>query len=491
VVSPYVCLLTKNLGQHPMQVTELDSKGLHKQFKITVDASRINESVEQELRNAGEKIKIPGFRPGNIPMKVLKQRYGKSVQADVLKNLINETTTEVIKERNLRPAQTPSINIQDYKEGGELVYEMSFDAFPEVPEIKFDKITLDRKTFEVPASEIDDALTRIAERSPKLSPKKEGTKAAKGDVVKIDFVGKLDGVAFDGGTANDFDLELGGGQFIEGFEEQLIGSKSGDDKLVTVTFPDNYPSANLAGKETTFAVKIKEVQGKELPEINDDFAKERGLADLAALRDAVSKQIEGEYNQLVRNQLKKQLFDILEEQYEFELPQGMVDVEFSTIWERLMQAKKEGDATLADKSEEELKEEYMQVARRRVKLGILLAEVGHRSKVQISREELMRAVMQQASMFPGQEQKVMEFYRNHPERMDELRGPILEEKAVDHILSKATFNDKKVSLDELTAQDDENEESDSKKKSAKSKAKPAEDKDADKAKAAPKKKAAK
>lgn len=455
-----------------MQVTELKSEGLNKQFKVVVDAKRINGAVEKELQSAGERVKIPGFRPGNIPMKVLKQRYGKSVQADVLKNIINEVTTEVINERKLRPAQTPSINIEDYKEGGDLVYQMSFDTFPEVPDLDFEKITLDRKTFELPEKEIDEALKRIAERSFKLEPAKEGAKAAKGNVVKIDFVGKLDNVAFEGGTANDFNLELGAGQFIEGFEDQLIGTKAGEETVVTVTFPDNYPSDKLAGKEATFDVKVHEVQTKELPEINDEFAKERGLSDLAALRDAVRQQLSSEYDQLVRTQLKKQLFDIMEDKYDFELPQGMVDLEFSTIWERLMQAKKEGDESLGDKSEDELKEEYSKVARRRVKLGIVLAEIGHRSKVQISREELMRAVMQQASMFPGQEQKVMEFYRSHPERMDELRGPILEEKAVDFILGKVKFNDRKVTLEELTASANE-EESDggSKKKAEKAKSK--------------------
>ena len=473
-----------------MQVTELDSKGLHKQFKIIVDAAQINTAIDKELQSLGERVKIPGFRPGNIPLKVLQQRYGKSVQADVLKNLINQTTTDVVRERNLRPAQTPSINIEDYKEGGDLVFQMAFDAFPEIPEITFDNITIDRKTFEIPDSEIEDALKRIAERNPSLTPAKEGAKAAKGNVVKIDFLGKLDGVPFEGGAANDFNLELGGGQFIEGFEDQLIGTKAGDDKLVTVTFPQNYPSQNLAGKECTFAVTVKEVLVKELPVIDDAFAKERGLADAEALRNAVRTQLSSEYDGLVRNQLKKQLFDILEERHDFELPQGMVDLEFSTIWERLMQAKKEGDSSLEGKSDDELKEEYMQVARRRVKLGILLAEVGHRSKVQISREELMRAVMQQASMFPGQEQKVMEFYRNHPERMDELRGPILEEKAVDYILGQVKFNDKKVTLEELVNAENEEEGGSAKKKPAKSSKAKANDESEDDSKPKAKKKAA-
>ena len=438
-----------------MQVKELESSGLKKKFKIVVPASQIEEQTEAELKTAGERVKIPGFRPGNIPMKVLKQRYGKSVQADVLKHAINHSTTEAIKQKKLRPAMMPQVNIEDYSEGGDLSFTMEFEAFPEVPEVTFDKMTLARNTFEIDEKEIDDAAGRIASRSPKLNPAKEGSKAKLGQVVNIDFKGMIDGVAFDGGSASDFRLELGSKQFIEGFEEQLVGAKAGDTVMVKVTFPKEYRAENLAGKPATFEVKLKEILDKDTPAIDDEFAKLHGFADVRAFREAIRDQLIKEYNQVVRTQLKKELFDVMEDRCNFELPEGMVEVEFNTIWERLKHAKAQNDPSVAGKSEDDLRKEYQAIARRRVKLGILLAEIGSRNKIQVSREELNRAMMQQASQFPGQEKKVMEFYQTNPDRIDDLRGPILEEKVVDHILTLVKYKDSKVTLAELVAFDEE------------------------------------
>ena len=470
-----------------MQVTELESKGLKKSFKIVVGAAQINEQMETELKAAGERVKIPGFRPGFIPMKILQQRYGKSLQPDVLKAVINHASSDVIAKKKLKPAMTPQINIEDYKEGGDLAFTMSFESFPDMPEIAFDQITLERKTFEIEEKEIDESAARVAEHNPKFAPAAEGSKARSGNAVLIDFKGMVDGKAFDGGSAEDFRLELGSGQFIEGFEEQLIGTRKGDDKIVNVTFPKDYPAQNLAGQEASFAVKVKDILIKETPEVNDEFTKTLGFADVRAFREAIRDRLMKEYDQVVRNQLKKQLFDTLEEKAEFEAPQSMVEMEFNTIWERLQEAKKRGDDIMADKDEEELKKEYQRIAQRRVKLGLLLADVGSRHKLQITREELGRAVMQQAGNYPGQEQQVMEFYRKHPERADDLRGPILEEKAVDFILSKVTFDDTKVSVDELVEESEE--DGDSKKKAAKS-SKAKADKPEKEAAAKPKKKKA-
>ena len=450
-----------------MQVTELENKGLKKKYKVVVDAKAIIDQTESELKAAGERVKIPGFRPGYIPMKVLRQRYGKAVQADVLKQVINRSTTDTIRQKQLRPALTPQIVVENYNEGSDLTFTMEMETFPEVPEIVFDKITLERHSYDIAESEIDDAIKRIAERSPELKEMKVGAKAANGNVVAIDFTGMLDGEVFEGGSAKDFRLELGSGQFIPGFEDQLIGAKAGDDMTVKVTFPKDYPSANLAGKETTFSVKVHGIYTKETPAIDEAFAKARGFADIRAFREAVRNQLIKEYDGVVRNHLKKQLFDALEESYDFDLPQGMVDMEFNSIWERLQQAKTSGDESIAGKSDDELKEEYRAIAVRRVKLGIMLAEIGSRNKIQISREELSRAVMQQASNFPGQEKQVIEFYKNNPDRMEDLRGPILEEKSVDFILGKISFSDKRVTVDELLkASEDDGA---IKKKSAKSK----------------------
>lgn len=464
-----------------MQVTELESKGLRKSFKITVDAAQINDQVEQELRTAGERVKIPGFRPGYIPMKILKQRYGKSVQNDVLQKVINRASGEAVAQKKLRPAVTPQVDINEYKEGGDLTFTMSFESFPEIAEINFGKITLERKTFEIDQKRIDEATQSIAERSPKLNRAPEGTKAKLGNVVTIDFKGTIDGVAFDGGAASNFNLELGSGQFIEGFEEQIVGAREGEDVTVNVPFPKNYQAKNLAGKDAAFAVTVKEIHTKEAPALDDEFAKKHGFNDMAAFRDAIRGQLVKEYDNVVRNQLKKQLFDELEGLCKFSLPQGMVDQEFESIWQRLKEAQEQGDESVAGKDEAELRKEYKAIAERRVKLGLLLADVGNKNAIQISREELMQAVYQQARMFPGQEQKVMEFYRDHPERTNDLRGPILEEKAVDFILTKVKFNDTKVAVEDLV---EEEEDDSSKKKSAKSSKKSEEESKKSKKKAA-------
>ncbi len=447
-----------------MQVSELESKGLKKNYKIVVNAAQIEEQTEAELKRAGERVKIPGFRPGFIPMKVLRQRYGKSVQGDVLKQAINRATNELLSEKKVRPAATPQVNIENYEDGGDLTFTMSFESFPEVPTVDFDKISLSRNVVKIEEKDVDEALARVAEHSPVFSRAKDGAKAELGQVTVIDFKGMIGDEAFEGGSAEDFRLELGSGQFIEGFEEQLVGAREGEDRMVKVKFPDQY-AKQLAGKDAVFHVKVKEIQTKSPGIIDDEFAKARGVADAAALREAIRTQLVREYDQVIRRQLKKDLFDQLEESYDFELPQSMVDAEFKTIWERLQQAKAEGDTSSEGRSDDEMKEEYQSIARRRVKLGIMLADIGNRNKLQVSREEISRAVMQQASMFPGQEKQVMEFYRNHPERVEDMRGPILEEKAVDFVLSKVKFKDKDVTVADLVASEEEDEaEGEAKKK---------------------------
>jgi len=441
-----------------MQATQISSEGLKREFKIVVDSASIQSQMETELKTAGEQVKIPGFRPGFIPMKILKQRYGKSVQGDVLKQAINQATNDFIAEKSFRPTLTPQVNIESYEEGKDLVFSIAFEVFPEMPEVDFKKITLHRKVYEISEEDVDTTVATIAERNPKLVRAPEGTIAALGNVLTIDFKGTVNGIAFNGGTASGFKLELGSGQFIAGFEEQLVGAKEGDERKVTVTFPKDYPGADIAGKEADFAVTIHEIHIKEVADINDEFVKAKGFSDIKAFRDTVRAQMSKEYDTLVRNSLKKELFDILEKE-KIELPQAMVDMEFNSIWQRLLEAKKQGDDSFEGKTEDELKAEYMEIARRRVKLGLLLADIGSRQKIQISREELTRAIMEQASQYPGQENKVMDFYRKNPERMEDLRGPILEEKAVDFILNESIFVERKVSLEELASGDEEEDNS--------------------------------
>lgn len=454
-----------------MKVIELESTKLKRSLKIVVDAKRINDQLESELKAVGERVRMPGFRPGNVPMKVLKARYGKTVQGDVLKEIISHTSNEVMVQKKIRPAIRPDIQIEDYSEGGDLAYTLHCEVFPDVPEIKFESITLDRQAFEVEEKDIDEAVERLAKYSPVTERAKSGSKAKMGQVVQIDFKGMIDGKAFDGGTAEDFRLELGSKQFIDTFEEQLVGTKEGDEVTVKVTFPKEYGAKHLAGEKADFEVKVKEIYDLVPAVVDDAFAKARGLADVKALRDAIRDQLANEYGQVVRRDLKKQLFDTLEEECTFDLPQKMTEMEFTAIWERIKQARAEGDPELKDRSEEELKEEYEAIAERRVKLGLLLAEIGQKNKLQVSNEEINRAMMQQASQYPGQEKRVIEFYQKNPAAIDELRGPILEEKAVDLILSKVKYNDKKVTLKEIEALAKEENEAPKAKKKSKAKKK--------------------
>ena len=440
-----------------MQVTELEAQGLKKKFNIIIGADAIEAGKQLELEKIGKTAKIAGFRTGKVPMKTLQNMYGKAIIADVLDKAIKDSVNELATKNNFRAAAAPDIKLEEYNEGGDLVFSVGLELFPELPELNFEEISITRKVFDITEKDIGDAANRIAQRSPEFVELPAETAAENGNIVRIDFKGTLDGIEFAGGTSEDFELKLGSKQFIEGFEDQLIGAKAGENRIVKVTFPAKYPAANLAGKDAQFAVNVKAVLEAKTPEINEEFATARGFENLAALRDRIKEQMEREYGEIIRNHLKKQLFDALEENFIFDLPESMVDAEFKTIWERVQQAKAEGDEELKAKSEEELLAEYKKLANRRVKLGILLAEVGTREKIQISREEISQAVILQANQFPQQARQIFDFYQKNPQRLEDFRGPILEEKAVDLILSKVQFNDAKTTLEDLLSSTDSDE----------------------------------
>lgn len=291
--------------KHSMQVTETESKGLKRAYDVLVPAAVINQKIETRLQSMGQRLKVPGFRPGNVPMKVLQQKFGKSVMAEVLEQTVNQSAKDAMEMKKLRPALPAKIEITNYEEGGELAFKMAVEVLPEVPSMDFSKITLERLVVDVPASEIDQGLERLRERNRNFIPKDKSAKAAEGDVVVIDFTGKKDGVAFEGGSAKKFRLGLGSGQFIPGFEDQLIGAKAGDEKTVKVTFPKEYHKEDLAGEPVEFDVTVHEVLEPQTPELNDEFAKEIGFDTVKELRDAVEKQIRKDYEGISRNQLKK------------------------------------------------------------------------------------------------------------------------------------------------------------------------------------------
>lgn len=451
-----------------MQVKAKAQKGLSYSYSVTVPASQLEAQMETELQSYGKRAKIPGFRPGKIPMSVLKQRFAKDVMGEVLQRSVNKASREVIEENKLRPAMAPEVKITEFKEGGDLQFDMELEVIPEVPKIAYEKFTVDEYTCEVPETKVTESLERLAQTRRHLH--KEEGEAKLGSVVKIDFVGKIDGEAFSGGSAKGHMLELGAGQFIPGFEEQLVGAKPGDEVAVKVDFPADYHSAALAGKPAVFDVTVHEVHRIHVPEVNEKLADAFGFEDLQALKKAVATQMAEELARAARDRSKKQLFDLLDEKASFDVPSRMVKAEFDTIWKQIEEARARGDKSLAEASEADLRKEYEKIAERRVRLGIILSEIGRAEKLEITREEISAAVMQQARAFPGQEEKIFEFYRKNPHQVDELRGPILEEKAVDWILGKVKRTEKKLSMEELLAAEEEDSaESKKTKKSSKKK----------------------
>lgn len=432
--------------KHSFKIEETENKGLKRAFQVVVAAKEIEADTDAELVKVGKKVKIPGFRPGKVPANVLKQKYGKSVLGDVIDHLVDHAVRDVLDKYKIVPALQPKVEIKDFKEGGDLTIAMSLEVMPEAPAIDFTKITIEKPVYEVGKEEVSEALSGLAKNNRTL--KEKSGAAAKGDVVKIDFKGFVDGEAFEGGEAKNFNLELGSGQFIEGFEDQLIGIKAGDKKDVNVTFPKQYHKEDLKGKKAKFEVKVHAVQSPEDAAIDDDFAQKFGMESKDKLEEMIKQQLENDYAGAARTQLKKQLFDELEKKCDFEIPAGMLKLEFDSIWAQIQEAKKQGDPEF-DKSDDELKKEYDAVARRRVSLGILLSQTAGKQNLQVSTEDLRQAILNQARMYPGQERAVIEFYNKNPNEVNQFRGPILEEKAVDYILGKVKYTEKKVSRDEL------------------------------------------
>lgn len=436
-----------------MQVTAKAQSGLAHSFHVVVPASDVAAQLDTELKAIGKKAKMPGFRPGKVPLTVLRQKYSKEVMGEVLQNTVTKATKDVVESKKLRPALQPDVKIVSFDEGKDLAFDITVEVLPDVPAVDFAKITVDEYTFEVPESEVEQGLKRLAE-SRAHTHTHDGA-AEMGHVVKIDFLGKREGVPFKGGEGKGFQLELGAGQFIPGFEERLVGMKAGDERTIDVTFPAQYHSADLAGKPATFDVKVHEVMYLHTPDVTDKLAESLGFKDLDALKAAVRQQLEGEYKSAARAKAKKQLFDVLDEVVDFDIPPSMVKLESESIMKQVMDAKKAGDPELKGKSDEALKEEYEAVSERRVRLGILLSDIARKNNLQITREELSAAVMAQARNYPGQEDKVFEFYRKNPGEVEGLRGPILEEKAVDFILSSVTRKPKAVTIEALMKEDEE------------------------------------
>ena len=439
-----------------MQIVEKSGEGLSRVYGVTVPVSDLNERLEARIIEITPQLNIKGFRPGKVPLAHLKKTYGKGVMGEVVEEAVNEATQAAVAERKLRAAQPPRIELtakaDDLVAGKtDLTFNVTVDVMPEFTPVDPATLSLTRLTAEVPAEDIEKALGRMADQQRTFTAKEEGAAAATGDQLKIDFEGKIDGEPFDGGKAEDFMLVLGSGMFIPGFEDQLVGAKAGDEKAVNVTFPEAYGSAELAGKAAVFDVKVKEVRGADAVEIDDAFAAKMGIESLDKLKELISAQMGADYARASRSHIKRALLDALEQAHDFPLPEGMVEAEFDAIWKAVLGELEREKKTFEDegKSEDELKAEYRKIAERRVRLGLVLAEIGRLNSLDLTQEELGRAVAAEARRYPGQEQQVFEFYQKNPQALAQLRAPLYEDKVVDFIVAMAKVEDKTVSRDEL------------------------------------------
>ncbi len=439
-----------------MQVTETLNEGLKREFECVLASDTINEKVDAKLQEAAPTINLPGFRPGKTPMKILRQRFGQSVTGEVIDEAVRESVQSVMEERSLRPAAQPEIADVEFEQGEDFKFKLKAELLPDFTPVEFSSLELERLEPDVPESEIDEMLTRMADNARERVDVEEARPAANDDVLVIDFEGSIDGELFPGGAAEDYELQLGSNSFIPGFEEQLIGANVGDEKTVTVTFPEDYGAEHLAGKQASFKVTVKGMKTLGPAELNDALAEKMGAENVADLRTKVREFMEGQYKDAARNRVKRDLFDRLEKLHDFPLPEVLVEQEFQGIWGEI-EGQLEGENAeeiREGKTDEELKEEYRKVAERRVRLGLLLSEVGRRNNIEVSGEDLGRAVAQQAAQYPGQEEMVQKFYSENPQMLGQLQAPILEDKVVDYILELANVTVRKVPPAEIMADPD-------------------------------------
>lgn len=477
-----------------MQVKELKSEGLSHEIEITIPANDIAQRVEDKLKEASQNVSIPGFRKGKVPMQIMQQKYGRAVMGEVLESAVNETSEQALKDKKLEPAMQPKIEVKEFDEGKDLVYTVSLEVLPEFKVADYKKIKVEKPVAKPTEENIDEALTRIASGNKSSEAIKEDRATKDGDIVKIDFDGRTadDDVHHEGMKAEGHQLELGSGQFIPGFEEQLVGKKAGDKVEVKVGFPENYGAADLAGREAIFDVTIHEIREITEAKIDDEFAKKLGMDDVAALRNAVEEQIQKEFDGFSRMKTKKSLLDALDETHDFEVPPGMMDMEYQNIVAQVEQeqaAQNPGEEK-KDIPQDEL-DELKTIANRRVRLGLVLSEIGKEANVEISEADLQQAVIAEAQKYPGQEREVFDYYSKNKDALNSLRAPLFEEKVVDYILELVEVTEKDVTPDELTSDDED--EAPAKPKKKKAAAKKSDDKkdDAEKKPAAKKKSTAK
>ena len=439
-----------------MEVKELKSKGLKREFSITIGIDDIKEKKIKKLQDIASKAKIDGFRPGKVPTSHIEKLYGQSVMVEVIEETVSEASQSVLQDRDLRAAVKPEVKLgsdmnEVIEKNKDLIFTMNCEVLPEIEITDFSKIKLDKPVSKPTEKDIKDALEYLAKQNKSFKEVPEKTKSKNGDQVTIDYIGKIDDIAFDGGTANDANLVLGSKSFIDNFEDQLIGLKKGDKKLVNVKFPDNYQSSDLAGKDATFDVEIKKVSKAEDSKVNDDLAKNLGMEDLKTLKKNLEERIQQDFDSAARMKLKDSLLDVLEKKHKFKLPESMVNQEFDQMWNQLQQQLEQQKKELKDLelSEKEIRKNYTEISEKRVCTGLLIAEIGKQNNIQLEDKDINKALQLEMQKYPGQEKEILDYYQKNQDAIRQLTAPVFEDKVIDFILEKVNLKDVKVSREDL------------------------------------------
>ncbi|MFV2052335.1 trigger factor [Aliiroseovarius sp. YM-037] len=433
-----------------MQVTETLNEGLKRGYAITIEASELDAKVNEKLVEAQPEVEMKGFRKGKVPMALLKKQFGQRLLGEAMQEVVDGAMSSHFEESGDRPALQPEVKMtnEDWKEGDDVNVEMSYEALPEIPELDMKGVKLEKLVVKAGDDDVEDALKNLAETAQNFEDRKKGSKAKDGDQIVIDFAGKVDGELFEGGAAEDYPLVLGSNSFIPGFEEQLVGQKAGDEVAVTVTFPEEYGAEHLAGKEAVFDCTVKAVKEPKPAKIDDELAKQYGADDLKALKGQIAERLEAEYAGASRAVMKRQLLDVLDKKVKFDLPPSLVDAEAGQIAHQLWH-EENPDVEGHDHPEIEPTDEHKKLAERRVRLGLLLAELGQKAEVEVSDQEMTQAIMAQARQYPGQERQFFEFVQKNQQMQQQLRAPIFEDKVIDYVFELAEVKDKEVSKEGL------------------------------------------
>lgn len=434
-----------------MNIKEVKSEGLSREYEVTISAADFDAAVEKKLKEISKNVSMAGFRAGKVPFAMIKQKYQGNAMSETVDDLLRDGVNEVLKEKKVRPVFTPDVELTKFEQGNDIIFKVSMDIMPEIEIKDFSAIKIEKPVAEVPAEEVEKALNYMAESRRDSIKVEEDRVTAKGDIAVIDFVGSIDGVEFAGGKGEAYPLELGSNSFIPGYEDQLIGKKVGDVVDVKATFPETYHAKDLAGKEALFVTTIKEIREIKKAEINDEFAKSMGEENLDKLKETVKSRIAQDYETASKMKAKRALLDALDQAYKFDVPAKLVDMEYDSIVKQYENAKKNNqlDEDEKSKKEEDLLKEYKEIAVRRVKLGLLLAEVGNNAKIEVTQEDINKAIMNEAQRYPMQAKAIFDFYLKNKEAVERLRTSVYEEKVMDYVLSQAETKEKTVSVEDL------------------------------------------